>query len=75
MEGLKTCELPHIFNIACHKFQCHIVQKAYVKIHLNYVSLQCSCKYTSISFAVKPIDQVCFELNLAFALEGSHRTC
>ena len=71
----KTCQLPHIFNIVCHNFQCDIVQKAYVKIPLNYVSLQCSCKYTSISFAVKPIDEVCFELKLAFAMEGSHQTC
>ena len=30
--------------------------KSLRKIHLNYVSLQCSCKYTSISFAVKPIE-------------------
>ena len=39
------------------------------------LSLQCSCKYTSISFAVKPIDEVCVEVKLAFAMEGSHRTC
>ena len=31
----KTCQLPHIFNIVCHNFQCDIVQKAYVKIPLN----------------------------------------
>ena len=28
-------QLPHIFNIVCHNFQCDIVQKAYVKIPLN----------------------------------------
>ena len=56
MNDKKTCQLPHISNIVCHKFQYDIVQKAYVKIHLNYVSLQCSCKYTSTSFAVKPIE-------------------
>ena len=50
----KTCQLPHIFSIVCHNFQCDIVQKAYVKIPLNYVSLQCSCKYTSISKPPKP---------------------
>ena len=71
----KTCQLPDIFNIVCHNFQCDIVQKAYVKIPLNQVSLQCSCKYTSISFAVKPIDEVCVEFKLAFAMEGSHLTC
>ena len=32
---IKTCQLPHIFNIVCHNFQCDIVQKAYVKIPLN----------------------------------------
>ena len=42
---------------------------------LQCSSLQCSCKYTSISFVVKPIDKVCVELKLAFALEGSHRMC
>ena len=52
-----------------------IVQKAYVKIPLNKVSLQCSCKYSSISFTVKPTDEVCVEFKLAFALKGSHRTC
>ena len=31
----KTCQLPHIFNIVYHNFQCDIVQKAYVKIPLN----------------------------------------
>ena len=31
----KNCQLPHIFNIVCHNFQCDIVQKAYVKIPLN----------------------------------------
>ena len=31
--------------------------------------------HTSISFAVKPKDEVCVELKLTFALEGSHRTC
>ena len=31
----KTCQLPHIFNIVCHNFQCDIVQKAYVKNPLN----------------------------------------
>ena len=31
----KTCQLPFIFNIVCHNFQCDIVQKAYVKIPLN----------------------------------------
>ena len=31
----KTCQLPHIFNIVCHNFQCDIVQKAYVEIPLN----------------------------------------
>ena len=30
-----TCQLPHIFNIVCHNFQCDIVQKAKVKIPLN----------------------------------------
>ena len=30
-----TCQLPRIFNIVCHNFQCDIVQKAYVKIPLN----------------------------------------
>ena len=30
-----TCQLPHIFHIVCHNFQCDIVQKAYVKIPLN----------------------------------------
>ena len=30
-----TCQLPHIFNIVWHNFQCDIVQKAYVKIPLN----------------------------------------
>ena len=29
------CQLPHIFNIVCHNFQCDIIQKAYVKIHLR----------------------------------------
>ena len=24
----KTCQLPHIFNIVCHNFQCDIVQKS-----------------------------------------------
>ena len=71
----KTCQLPHIFNIVCHNFQCDIVQKAYVRIPLNQVSLQLSCKYTRISFAVKPIDEVCIELKLALAMEGSHRMC
>ena len=32
---IKICQLPHIFNIVCHNFQCDIVQKAYVKIPLN----------------------------------------
>ena len=64
----KTCQLSHIFNTLCHDFQCNIVQTASVKIHLKWVSFQCCCKYTSISFAVKPIDKVCFELNSAFAL-------
>ena len=32
----KNCQLPHIFNIVCHNFQCDFVQKAaYVKIRLN----------------------------------------
>ena len=30
-----TCQLPHIFNIACHDFQCDIFGKAYLKIPLN----------------------------------------
>ena len=71
----KISAIPHIFNIVCHNFQCDITQKAYVKIPVNQVSLQCSCKYTSISFVVKPIDEVCLELKSAFSLEGSHRTC
>ena len=32
-----TCQLPRIFNIVCHNFQCDIVQKAYVKIRHNQV--------------------------------------
>ena len=35
IEKKKTCQLPHIFNIVYHNFQCDIVQKAYVKIPLN----------------------------------------
>ena len=35
----KTCQLPHIFNIVCHNFQCDTVQKADVKIPLNQVSV------------------------------------
>ena len=37
----KTCQLPHIFNIVCHNFQCDIVQKAYVKIpsKLGFVTI------------------------------------
>ena len=30
-----TCQLPRIFNIVRHNFQCDIVQNAYVKIPLN----------------------------------------
>ena len=29
------CQLAHMFNFVCHNFQCDIVQKAYVTIHLN----------------------------------------
>ena len=32
---IKARQLTQIFNIVCHNFQCDIVQKAYVKIHLN----------------------------------------
>ena len=31
----KTCQLPHIFYMIYHNFQCDIVQKSYVKIPLN----------------------------------------
>ena len=32
---MKARQLPQIFHIVCHNFQCDIVQKDYVKIHLN----------------------------------------
>ena len=31
--------------------------------------MPCFCKYTSKSFAIIPIDEVCLELNLTFAME------
>ena len=57
----KTCQLPHIFNIVCHNFQCDIVQKAKPKNSSKLGFVTMFLQVTSISFAVKPINEVCVE--------------
>ena len=57
----RTCQLPHIFNIVCHNFQSDIVQKAKPKYSSKLGFVTMFLQVTSISFAVKPIDEVCVE--------------
>ena len=63
--------MPHIFNIVCHNFQCDIVQNS---SKLGFVTMFLEV-YKYFFCSKLPIEEVCFELNLAFALEGSHWTC
>ena len=56
----RTCQLPHIFNIVCHNFQSDC-SKSLPKNSSKLGFVTMFLQVTSISFAVKPIDEVCVE--------------